>query len=199
MNKHLFLGTTNVFKISVVKAAIQGLSIELLTPTALNLALQVAENGQTTLQNAELKAKAYFEQVKLPTLAIDGGLWVEKFSAEQQPGAWVKRPRGGVENASDEEVLELYLRELQKVGGESLCTWEGSLALAVPGGRLFSSTFSFQTLLTTKVRGKALSGVALAPITLDPATGRYHSELDWDERPDVFWIRRFLRSHLEQL
>lgn len=38
----------------------------------------------------------------------------------------------------------------------------------------------------------------LAPITLDP-TGQYHSELDWDERPDVIWIRKFLWGHLEQL
>ena len=194
----LLLGTTNPVKIEIVRAAVDW-PLELLRLADLNLTIEVPETGQTTLENAKIKALAYFERTNLPTLAIDGGLWVEKFSADQQPGVRVKRPAGGAENASDEAVLEFYIRELQKVGGESLCTWEGSLALVIPGGRLFSSTFSFQTLLTTKVRGKALPGVALAPITLDPATGKYHAELAWDERPDVLWIRRFLRSHLEQL
>lgn len=86
MAKKLFLGTANPVKVRIVQAAIRSLPLDLLTPDDLRLDLQVAETGQTVQQNAAIKARAYCASAHLPTLAIDGGLWVEKFPAEKQPG-----------------------------------------------------------------------------------------------------------------
>jgi inosine/xanthosine triphosphate pyrophosphatase family protein len=192
MAMKLLLGTTNPVKISIARAAVDW-PLELLTPPDLNLSLEIPETGQTTLENAEIKARAYFERTNLPTLAIDGGLWVEKFSAENQPGVRIKRMKGLGTGATDQEVLAFYIRALDTVGGESPCTWEGSLALALPGNQLFTSTYTFQTLLTAQAHGQPIPGIALAPITLDPRTGKYFSELAWDEHPDVGWIRQLLK------
>lgn len=125
----------------------------------------------------------------MPTLAIDGGLWIEKFPAEKQPGARVKRIGG-----TDDGVLEYYIRELERVGGESPCTWEGSLALAFPDGRLITDTYRTQSILTTKAHGNAVPGIALASITVNPLNRKYHSEMAWGEYPDVEKIRAFLQK-----
>lgn len=191
----LLLGTTNAVKIQLVRAAVQDLPITLLTPADLQLELRVAETGQTTQENAILKARAYFARTGLPTLAIDGGLWVEKFPAEQQPGVQIMRLPGLDDNAAEQAVLDYYIQALTVVGGESLCTWEGSLALLLPGDQLLTSTFTFQSLLTTRQHGARVPGLALGTITIDPTTQKYYSELTWAEHPDAAWLRQFLQQH----
>ncbi len=99
----LLIGTNNPFKIAIVRTAVHALPFSLLTPDDLGMVLQVPEIGQTTLENAILKARAYCKQTCLPTFSIDGGLWIEKFSPEKQPGTRVKRtPAGEIE----EKTLE---------------------------------------------------------------------------------------------
>jgi XTP/dITP diphosphohydrolase len=165
----------------------------LLTPDDLHIDIRVDETGQTTLENAILKAQAYCALTHLPTLAIDGGLRVERFPAEKQPGARVKRIQGDKDN---HDVLAYYIRELEKIGGESPCTWVGSLALAFPDHRLITETYETQSILTAKARGAAIPGIDLSPITINPLTGRYYSEIRWDEHPDVEKIQRFLQKSI---
>jgi XTP/dITP diphosphohydrolase len=109
MLPNLFLGTPNPVKIAIVQAAILSLPVEILTPPDLQINIQIEETWHTTLENARIKARAYCEVTNLPTLAIDGGLWIEKFPAEKQPGAKVKKI-----GMTDEDLLDYYLRELDK-------------------------------------------------------------------------------------
>lgn len=193
--QQLFLGTLNPVKVAIVRAAISDWpTITLRTPADLGINLEIEETGQTTLQNAEIKARAYCDRTQLPTLAIDGGLWIERFPPEKQPGTRVRRIRPAAADTDEADVLAYYIRELAAVGGESRCTWEGSLALAWPDQRLVTETYRIASLLTVQARGKAVPGIALAPITVDLETGKYYSEMDWQERPDVARIRRFLSS-----
>jgi len=199
MGKRLFLGTTNPVKVSIVRAAILPLPVDFLIPDDLHIAIQVAETGQTIQQNAEIKALAYYKRTGLPTLAIDGGLWIEKFPAEKQPGHLIKRIIDAHEPVNEQAVLDYYVHELAAVGGESACTWEGAIALALPAGNLVSSAFSFQSILTSKPHGKIVPGLLLSPITIDPQSGRYDSETPWNERLDTQWVRRFILEHLDKL
>jgi hypothetical protein len=77
---------------------------------------------------------------------------------------------------NEQAVLDYYVQELAAVGGESACTWEGAIALALPNSSLISSIFSFQTILTLKPHDITVPGLLLSPITIDPQTGRYDSE-----------------------
>ncbi len=54
----LFISTNNPAKIAIVRTAVYALPYSLLTPDDLGLMLQVLETGQTTLENAILKARA---------------------------------------------------------------------------------------------------------------------------------------------
>jgi len=138
-----------------------------------------------------IKARAYCTQANLPTLAIDGGLWIEKFPPEKQPGTRVKRVQS---NDEDGDILTYYIHELATVGGESPCIWESGLALAFPDHRLITETYQTRSTLTSKARGTAISGIALSPITIDPMTGKYHSEMSLDEQPDVQNIKQFMQK-----
>jgi inosine/xanthosine triphosphate pyrophosphatase family protein len=120
MKKQILLGTKNQAKINIVQAALKSLAIEILTLRDLNINIDVREEGQSTEQNAEKKARAYFAESNVPTVAIDGGLRVEKFPEEKQPGVSIRRIHGIDRDATDDEVLACYVSELDKVGGENV-------------------------------------------------------------------------------
>jgi hypothetical protein len=42
-------------------------------------------------------------------------------------------------------------------------------------------------------------GAPLDALTVDPATGRYFSEMPWQERPDARWVFEFVSRHLDEL
>jgi XTP/dITP diphosphohydrolase len=197
--KELFLGTTNPAKVHIVRAAVQSLPVKIVTPDDLGLQVDVQEDGRSTVENAERKARAYFAVARVPTLAIDGGLHIEGLPAEKQPGVFVKRIYGHGRDATDEDVLDYYARELEKIGGESIGLWEGAHVLVVSDDRIFVDKSSFKAILTSRRKGGVIPGAPLDALTIDPATGRYYSEMAWSERPDVRWMSEFLEQHLDAL
>jgi inosine/xanthosine triphosphate pyrophosphatase family protein len=199
MKKQLLLGTTNQAKVNTVRAAVKSLLVEVLTPRDLGIGVDVREDGGSTEENAEKKARAYFAEAHVPTLAIDGGLHIKRFSEERQPGVLVRRIHGMDGNATDEEVLNYYVRELAKIGGESMGIWKGSIVLIASNGKVFSESFSFEAVLTCRSKGDITPGAPLDAITIDPASGKHYSELSLRERPDFRWIAEFVGRHMEDL
>lgn len=197
--KELLLGTMNPAKVHIVRAAMESLPVKVVTPDDLGFQVSVKEDGRSTAENAERKARAYFAAVCMPTLAIDGGLHIEGFAAEKQPGVFVRRIYGHDQDATDEEVLDHYARELENVGGESIGLWRGSMVLVTSDDRIFVDTFSFRTILTSRRKGGVTPGAPLDALTIDPTTGRYYSEMAWKERPDARWVFGFVKQHLDAL
>ncbi len=199
MKKQILLGTANPAKVHIVRAALESLPVEILTPADLSIQVDVQEDGQSTAENAERKAKAYFARANMPTLAIDGGLYIDGLPEEEQPGAFVRRIPGRGQQATDAQVLDHYARELAKIGGQAIGTWQGSIVLVVSDEQSYAATFTYRTVLTSKRRGSPSPGAPLDALTIDPSTGRYFSEIAWQERPDVEWVSQFVRQHVAKL
>ena len=175
MKKQILLGTKNQVKINIIQADLESLPVEVLTLGDLNININVREDGQSTEENAEKKARAYFAASNIPTLSIDGGLRVEPFPEEKQPGVFVRRIHGMGREATDEEVLDYYVGELDRVGGESVGTWKGSIVLVVSDEKVFCDSVSFKTILTAERKGGVTSGSPLDAVTIGPGTGKYYS------------------------
>lgn len=197
MRVKVLLGTRNPAKVHIVRAALRPLPIEVLTPSDLGIELDVREDGRTTGENAAKKARAYYAEAGIPTVAIDGGLWVERFPEDGQPGVTVRRIGGG--QVTDDEVLAHYAKALAEVGGRSAATWKGSIALVTAGGKLLADSYSYRAILTAQRRGDPPPGAPLDAVTVDPETGRYYTEVSWAERPDARWVYAFFQRHMSQL
>lgn len=197
--KELLLGTKNPAKVHIVRAAVESLPLRLVTPADLGLEIDVSEDSPSTAENAAAKARAYFATARIPTLAIDGGLHIEGLPPEKQPGAFVRRLHGHDRDRTDEEVLDYYAQELERIGGESVGLWQGAHVLVASDEQVFVHISRFRTILTSRRKGSVVPGAPLDALTIDPATGRYYSEMDWIERPDVRWISEFLKQHLDAL
>ncbi|MFX0091491.1 MAG: non-canonical purine NTP pyrophosphatase [Candidatus Hodarchaeota archaeon] len=199
MKKQVLIGTTNHTKRDFIQESLESLPIQILSLEALNISIDVKEDGKSPEENAKKKAMVYFTESEIPTFATDGGLYIEKFPAEKQSGVFVKRIRGADRDVSDEEIVAHYMKELEKVGGESIGIWSVSVVLVTSINKIFSQNFSFKTILTSKTRGILIPGVPLDSLMLDPATGKHYSDMTYKERPDSKWIFEFMKQHLSDL
>ena len=152
--KKLLISTTSKKKIQTIKNILKGSDIEIISPKDLGLVLDVEENGTTVEENAIIKAKALSVQAKMPVLGWDKSMYVENFPASEQPGLFVRRPKGLAEGQelTDEEMVIYYSEKLKKFGGESKAYYESGVAI-VDGERIFSTTFKEDPfILTSEVK-----------------------------------------------
>lgn len=193
----LLFGTQNKAKCDHMRVVLSTLPIDIISPQDIQLNLRVAETGTTPIENAKIKAQAYYQASQMPTFSIDAGLIIDKFPPEKQPGVYVRRVQGT--EKSDDEMIAYYTQELQKVGGQSKATWHVGVALATKNGVL-SDTYHRLTTLTAKASATRIVGAPLSALQKDPKTNRYLSELSWEERTQVQMrgdaeVRTFIQTH----
>ena len=83
----ILYGTTNKGKLQAMINGLQGLDIELVSLNDMVGELpSINESGKTPLENAEIKARAYYEAFHMPVFSCDSGLYFDELSEEEQPG-----------------------------------------------------------------------------------------------------------------
>ena len=91
----ILYGTTNKAKLQAMRNSIEGLDIDIIGLADIQCELpRINECGKTPLENAEIKAKAYYEVLKMPVFSCDSGLYFNEVKDEEQPGIYVRRVNG---------------------------------------------------------------------------------------------------------
>ncbi len=179
----LLFATGNDYKYSLMKERLKEFhDIELVSPKMLGLNIEVEENGNTAEENAKIKAKAYYELTKLPTIAEDSGLYIDKFKNEEQPGIYVKRVNGK-DGLSSEEILNYYINKLNKYNGRSLAHYYSGVCIINKDGEIgFDTVEEEEFLLTTKKCKKVnFNGSILNCISYDLDAEKYFDERTEEE------------------
>jgi 8-oxo-dGTP diphosphatase len=116
----LLYGTGNPAKLSTMKKRLEQLGIELIGLNDLRAEgksiPEVAEDGNTPLENAKLKATAYYEAFHVPVFSCDSGLYFDNVPDEVQPGVHVRNINGKC--LSDDEMIDYYSGLVKKYGTE---------------------------------------------------------------------------------
>lgn len=199
MEKQVLFGTSNPAKIEYFRSYVEALPIKVLNPSDLGIKLSVEENGRSPQDNAKLKAMAYYLESMIPTIAIDAGLRIEKFPEEKQPGMYVRRARESGNRKTDEELVEYYSQELDKVGGGSWGYWQIGIAFAITERNIKVQEFSLRTYFTSK-RSKYLTpGAPLSSLMIDAESERYYSEMVGTERPEAAIVFEFMKRNIDTL
>lgn len=201
----LLYATGNQNKYELMKRRLKDIrDVEVIMPKHINIKIDVKEDGNTAEENAIKKAKAYYEVTKMMTIAEDSGLWVEKFPEEEQPGLFVKRVNGR-ENLSDEEILDLYIEKLKRIGGKSNARYITGIAVINEKGEIFSKTIDEELfLLTVDKNDKGyIKGGFLDVISYDPISNKYFNELTEEEKAKRYEyideeIRTMIRAVINQ-
>lgn len=79
----ILYGTTNQAKLEYMKRATDSLGLEIISLKDLGLPLpKIDESGNNPLENARIKAKAYFEAFSMPVFSCDSGLYFDNLEEE---------------------------------------------------------------------------------------------------------------------
>ena len=181
----LLFATGNQMKYSLMKERLKSLTeLEVVTPTMIGINIDVVEDGTTPEENAIKKAKEYYEVAKMPIIAEDSGLYIDKFKEEEQPGLFVKRVNGK-EGLSDEEILKYYVDKLNNYGGESLAAYNTGVCLIDEEGNIYSRLLEEEKfLLTSKIdnTSKYQSGGVLDCISYDLSANKYFTNCTKEDK-----------------
>jgi XTP/dITP diphosphohydrolase len=172
----LLVATTNAGKVRELQALLAGLPIRLLLPADLGIQMDVEETGITFAENAAIKARAWFERTRMPTLAEDSGLEVDALGGE--PGVYSARylglPDGAIKNA---RLLEM-LRDVPK--SRRGCRYLCAICLITPEGTMHQFEGRCAGRVAFEPAGKG--GFGFDPIMLIPRLGRTVAELPDEEK-----------------
>ena len=178
----ILIATKNKGKIGSFGEIFDELNIEYCTLADLNVgvgALDIPETGKTSLENAIIKAKAYYEATKMPLLAADSALYIEKFPEDKQPGVFAKR-YGGKEN-SDDETLEIYSKELNNVGGESDGHFLVAIAIVDKDGNMHTKEFKSHRHFVSRPCAERIEHFPLRSLIYYKEVNKYMAQMTFEE------------------
>lgn len=185
----------------------------LATPDALEIRLDVKEDGQTYAENAVLKARAYAQASGLITLADDSGLEVQ--ALEGRPGLYSARYTGGgayrggtdasarlpgAAKLSDAERREALLAELSFYPSPWPARFFCAAALACPDETVIVSEGTCQGEIIPVERGEGGFGYdPIFQLTDEQHAGLTMAELSLDQKNRISHRAVAVRQVIEWL
>ncbi|MBI4426417.1 MAG: non-canonical purine NTP pyrophosphatase [Candidatus Kerfeldbacteria bacterium] len=107
----LLIATRNPGKFREIRAVLESLASELVTPDDLGISEEPVEDGETFAENSLLKANFFWQRSGLPVLADDGGLEVDALGG--RPGVHSRVING--KRLNDQELRDWILDQLRDV------------------------------------------------------------------------------------
>lgn len=117
------------------------------------------------LENARIKALAYYKAAKMPVFSCDSGLYIEGLSEEEQPGVHVRRVNGKILN--DEEMIDYYSKLSVKLGGKFI--------------------------IASKPHLKKHIGFPLDSLSVHIKSGKYYMDIDYNSDEDEYNVAKSYR------
>ncbi len=148
----------------------------------------VPETGDTFRENADLKARGYFEQIGKPTIADDSGLCVE--ALDGAPG--VRSARFAGTTADDEDNNRKLLRELEGVPEKKRDAYfECWIVLYISEQIQVMSAGRCEGRITEEPRGSG--GFGYDPLFLPDGHNRTFAEMEPQEKNQISHRSRALK------
>lgn len=179
----LLFGTSNQAKLAAMANRLKKIDIELIGLNDLKaegkMIPEVSEDGNTPLENARIKARAYYKAFRMPVFSCDSGLYFENVPDKIQPGVHVRNVNGKC--LSDEEMIEYYAG-LVKRYGNLVARYRNAICFLMDENHIYesmdSSMDSEKFILTDKphsvIRKK---GFPLDSMSIDIKTNQYYYDL----------------------
>lgn len=189
MDKTIVIATKNTGKLDEIRAILSETGYDFVASHQLEVKLDVAETGQSYLENARLKARAYQRHVGGIVLADDSGLEVDALAGA--PGIYSARysPKP---NAGDADRRAFLLEQLSKHPQPWQAQFQCAIVVALPDGKTIESVGSCHGMIIPKERGTG--GFGYDPIFLLPDFSMTMAELPATVKNEISHRARALQS-----
>lgn len=176
----VLFATTNPAKVGKYKKALEEKGIDLITINDLDFELDIEESGKNAIENAYIKAKAYYDATKMPTIGMDNCLFIEGIPEEKQPGTHVRRVNG--KELTDDEMIEYYTNLVKQYGNKLIAKWVYGMVIYNENGTKEYSWSKSDFYLVDKPCEKRNPGYPLDSISVMPENNKYWLELTEKEK-----------------
>jgi XTP/dITP diphosphohydrolase len=191
--KSLLIATTNPGKLTEITKYIQGAPFEVKSLKDLQIDGKPEETGATFKENALLKARYYFQQSGMPTLADDGGFEIEALGGE--PGVkshrWVHANR----DSTDSELIAYTLERLRDVPLERRqARLHLVLAFVAGEGCEYTTEGVQRGIVPMTPSSVVVPGFPYRSLLYFPEIGKYYNELTESEHELYNHRKRALKA-----
>ena len=183
--KEILFATSNQSKVNRFYDKLLDNNIKVLSLKDLNIDLDVEENGNTAIENALIKARAYYNETKLPVMAMDDTLYLERVPDNLQPGMYVRRVNG--KKLSDEEMIEYYSSLADKYGDDGKITarWIYGMAI-INNGMEYTYTWSKEDFYITNTKSNKINpGYPLNSISINKKLNKYFTDITDKDKKNI--------------
>ncbi|MBQ6282329.1 MAG: hypothetical protein IJK66_02185 [Bacilli bacterium] len=175
----LLFATSNISKVNRFKSKLLKHNIELISLRDINIDLDIEENGNNALENALIKARAYYKETNMPTIAMDDTLYFDNIPAEKQPGTNVRRVNN--KRLSDEEMITYY-SNLAKEYGKITARWIYGMAL-INNGKEYTYTWNKEDFyIVDNPTNKMDIGYPLNSISINKKLNKYFTDISEEDK-----------------
>jgi len=202
----LIFGTTNKSKLRAMQMRLgkdASLGLEILGLGDIGAVdFAIPEIGASPLENARIKALAYFQALQRPVFSCDSGLFIDELEDSRQPGVNV---RGIGDYMSDDDAIAYYSALAAEMGGKMTARYKNAVCLILANGEIYEymgdDISGHRFYMVAKPHHIRNEGFPLDSISVEIASGKYYFDIDdyankWnpDEIDDGFinFFRRVL-------
>lgn len=180
----MLYGTFNPAKLAVMRRWLSPLGIEIVGLMEMHPVPEEAdETGASPLDNARIKAHAYWKSTGLTTFAADSGLYLEGLPPEEQPGVHARRVDG--RRLNDMEMIAHYSRIARTMGGKVVARYKNAMCMVFQDGQAYErfddSLASKPFFLVDTPLEHFEEGFPLDALSVDIASGQYYRDLAQEE------------------
>lgn len=193
----ILYGTTNPAKLNSMREWLSELDIELVSLNDMQGEIpEVAETGDTPLENAELKARAYYKAFGIPVFSCDSGLYFDSLP-QYSPKVHVRNIGGKC--LTDDEIIEYY-GGLAARHGDIVARYRNAICLVLDEQHIyteFSDDISWNPFLITAVpHEKRVEGYPLDSLSKYIENGEYCYDSEKPQYEEKNGFARFFREVL---
>ncbi len=177
MEHKIVFATGNEGKMREVRLILADLGMEILSMKEAGVNPDIVENGKTFGENAQIKARAVWEQTGGIVLADDSGLVIDYLNGE--PGIYSARYMG--EDTSYEIKNQALIERLAGAEGEDRSArFVCNIAAVLPDGQVVHTEETMEGLIAMEPAGDG--GFGYDPILYLPEYGKTSAEISIEEK-----------------
>lgn len=190
----LLYGTTNKSKIIFMRSIVSSLGIEIIDLEEVgNPKIDIDESGNVPLENAKIKALAYYNALKIPVFSCDSGLYIEGLEDSRQPGVHIRRVKEM--RLDDGEMITYYSSLAKEFGGKMKAKYQNAICLITEEGEVHSymgeDIASEPFLIVSKPHKKRREGFPLDSLSVSIKHEKYYYDLESHSKDDHGIINGF--------
>lgn len=194
MGHRIIFATGNEGKMREIRAILEDLKLPVLSMKEAGVNPEIAEDGKTFGENAEIKARAVWNLTGDIVLADDSGLVVDYIGGE--PGIYSARYLG--EDTSYAVKNQVIIDRLsQAKGSERSARFVCNIAAVLPDGRVLHAEETMEGEIAYAPAGSG--GFGYDPILYLPEFAKTSAELTMDEKNQISHRGKALRAVKELL